>query len=315
MDSKAPLIRYDGADLDAPANVKKKVLMEGSFWPDGQVRVSGRDFTAMSTSGCYTRGEISCLSCHSMHAYEKPAHQLRRAMDGNQACYQCHKDHEAKLEAHTHHASGSAGSLCFNCHMPHTTYGLLKAIRSHTINSPSVRSSLDTGRPNACNLCHLDKSLGWTASKLSDWFRQPIPPMTDEQKTTSAALVGLLKGDAGQRSLFAWHFGWGPAQAVSGAQWMPRFLAESLVDPYSNVRYLAQRSLKTIPGFENLQYNYVSALTNRAEVRRRVLESWRGSTSSDDGNAFLRLNETALQEDYVQRLIQQRDNRRMELIE
>ncbi len=315
MEAKAPLLRYDGADLHAPANIKKRTLMEGSFWNDGQVRVSGRDFNALSTSGCYTRGEINCLSCHSMHNYENRTHQLTRGMDGNQACYQCHKQYEAKLTEHTRHPAGSSGSLCYNCHMPHTTYGLLKAIRSHTINSPSVRSTLETGRPNACNLCHLDKSLGWTATHLNEWFRQPAPALTDEQKTTSAGIVGLLKGDAGERSLFAWHMGWAPAQETSGSQWMPRFLAESLVDPYANVRYIAQRALKSVPGFRDLQYDYIAPLAQRAQARQHALELWNGRTNTTESGAILRQSDPLLQEDKVRALLQQRNNRRMELLE
>ena len=37
------------------------------WWEDGTVLAGGREFTAMSASGCYTRGKMSCLSCHSMH--------------------------------------------------------------------------------------------------------------------------------------------------------------------------------------------------------------------------------------------------------
>ena len=226
IESKAPLVRYDGANLDAPGNEKKRALMEGCFWNDGQVRVSGRDFSALAASGCYQRGEISCLSCHSMHQYQDTAHQLRPRMEGNQACLQCHTSYEAKLEQHTHHRATSTGSLCYNCHMPHTTYGLLKGIRSHTINSPSVKTSLATGRPNACNLCHLEKSLGWTAATLAGWYQQPVESMSEEQRNGSAAAAWLLKGDAGQRALAAWHFGWEPAQAASGRAWMGRLLAE-----------------------------------------------------------------------------------------
>ena len=51
--------------------------------------------------------------------------------------------------------------------MPFTTYGLLKTIRSHQISNPSVQATLETGRPNACNLCHLDKTLEWTANALT----------------------------------------------------------------------------------------------------------------------------------------------------
>ena len=54
--------------------------------------------------------------------------------------------------------------------MPHTTYGLVKAIRSHEISSPNVRESVTARRPNACNLCHLDKTLEWTNSHMHDWY-------------------------------------------------------------------------------------------------------------------------------------------------
>lgn len=307
IESKAPLMHYDGRDLNAPGNEKKRTLMEGSFWSDGQVRVSGRDFSAMVGSACYQRGELSCLSCHSMHSYQSPAHQLARGMEGNQACYQCHGDYAAKLEQHTHHRAGSSGSLCFSCHMPRTTYGLLTAIRSHTINSPTVQSSLDTGRPNACNLCHLDKSLGWTATKLHDWYRQPEPKLGDDQRELSAAVTWLLKGDAGQRSLIAWHMGWEDAKVASGADWMPRYLAEGLMDPYANVRYIVQRSLKTHAGHESLSYDYIGPAEKRAEVRSAVIKGQRPQSGITNG--------ALPSDDQIARLINQRDHRPMELIE
>ena len=38
-----------------------------------------------------------------------------------------------------------------------------ESIRSHQVSSPSVAESLPpVGRPNACNLCHLDRTLAWT---------------------------------------------------------------------------------------------------------------------------------------------------------
>jgi hypothetical protein len=312
IESKAPLVRYDGADLNAPGNEKKRALMEGCFWNDGQVRVSGRDFSALVGSGCYQRGEISCLSCHSMHRYQDRAHQLRTRMEGNQACVQCHTSYEAKLEEHTHHRATSTGSLCYNCHMPHTTYGLLKAIRSHTINSPNVRSSLATGRPNACNLCHLDKSLGWTAATLAEWYRHPVEPMSAEQTNLSAAVLWLLKGDAGQRAVVAWHFGWEPARTASGDAWMGRLLAEILVDPYSTVRYIAGRSLKGLPGFEEFSYDYISPADDRAKARGRALELWRaknGDVSSATRPA------AGLSDGQISDMLRLRDNRRMELLE
>jgi hypothetical protein len=98
-------------------------------------------------------------------------------------------------------------------------------------------------------LCHLDKSLDWTAIKLNAWYQQPKPALSPDQRDTSAALLWLLNGDAGQRSLIAWHFGWEPAQAASDHEWMPRYLAEGLIDPYSSVRYHLAAIVEDASGF------------------------------------------------------------------
>ena len=60
------------------------------FWSDGMVRVSGRDMSGMIESPCYQPGEMSCLTCHSMHGYEETADQLAPDMRTNAACTQCH---------------------------------------------------------------------------------------------------------------------------------------------------------------------------------------------------------------------------------
>ena len=83
--------------------------------------------------------------------------------------------------------------------MPHTTYGLLKAIRSHEIDSPSVQSTLSTGRPNACNLCHLNKSLAWTAEHLTSWYGESPVELSDDERTIAASVLWALRGDAAQR--------------------------------------------------------------------------------------------------------------------
>ncbi|MEW6273281.1 MAG: cytochrome c3 family protein, partial [Thermodesulfobacteriota bacterium] len=101
----------------------------------------------------------------SRGARDQPAQRPRAGAGG---CTQCHAElgAEARLVAHTRHAAGSPGSRCYNCHMPNTAYGLQKATRSHEITSPSVVESAEVGRPNACNLCHLDRTLAWTADEL-----------------------------------------------------------------------------------------------------------------------------------------------------
>ena len=286
----------------------KFIALSGFFWRDGMVRVSGREYNGLVETPCFQRGNMSCLSCHSMHRSD-PDDQLARGHEGNQACYQCHGDYVQKLAQHTHHATGSSGSLCYNCHMPHTTYGLLKAIRSHQITSPNVKSSLDTGRPNACNLCHLDQSLVWTAQHLITWYRQPVPTIEDDFKNTPASVVWILRGDAGQRALIAWHMGWEPAKQISGTNWLAPYLAETLDDSYSVVRYIGQRSLKRLPGYERLAYDYIAPAEQRARVKNDLLQSWNPDR--------LRAEERAkvLPPQQSSQLRQRRDNHPMELLE
>ncbi len=288
LESNAPLMRRHDYHLpDSPEARRLTATMEGSFWSDGQVRVSGREFNGMRDSGCFKRGELSCVSCHSMHKYADTDDQLATRMEGNVACFQCHSQYAAKLQEHTHHAPNSGGSLCYNCHMPHTSYGLLKAIRSHTINSPSVASSLKTGRPNACNLCHMDKSLGWAQEYLTTWYGSKQPSLSEDEKKVPASVLWLLRGDAGQRALVAWHMGWSEAHKASGSDWLVPYLAESLTDTYAVVRYIGQRSLKRLPAFQGLDYDYIGDAGGRARVREEVLR--KSSNPSIGPEAFARL--------------------------
>ena len=122
----------------------------------------------------------------------------------NKVRYLTHPGVRERLTAHTKHRAESTGSRCYNCHMPYTSYGLLRALRSHRISSPSVAASVETGRPNACNQCHLDKTLAWTADRLAEWYNISVPPLEDDDRTLPASMIWLLRGDAGQRALMAW---------------------------------------------------------------------------------------------------------------
>ncbi|HIG30361.1 MAG TPA: ammonia-forming cytochrome c nitrite reductase subunit c552 [Verrucomicrobiales bacterium] len=232
-------------------------FMHNWFWKDGMIRISGREFNGMIMSQCYKKGEISCLSCHSMHEYEDRDDQLKPTMRNNDACFQCHQDYRDSLDTHTHHLPNSSGSLCYNCHMPHTSYALLSAIRSHQITSPNLESSVLKGVPNACNLCHLDKTLAWTQGQMAERYGAHKVRLSREQQSISAALLWLLKGHAAQRVITAWHFGWKPALEASGNQWQAPFLAQLLNDSYGVVRYMAWKSLKNNPGFSDFQYDFL----------------------------------------------------------
>lgn len=314
LEAIAPLVTYEDPNLPGTPD-RKRAVMEGSFWPDGQVRVSGRDFNGLAASPCYQRGELSCLSCHAMHGYQDRAHQLAPRMESNAACLQCHPAIGTQLTAHTHHAPGSTGSLCYNCHMPHTSYGLLKAIRSHTITSPSARETIEAGRPNACNLCHLDRTIDWTANHLSAWYRQPRPPLSGEHTNLSAAVDLLLRGDAGQRAVVAWHFGWAPAREVSGEHWFAPILAPLLSDPYSVVRYVAQRSLRRLPGYATFNYDYLAPPAEREAARARARQQWPAPAPGTARPGTLLRPDGTVDDARLEHLLKQRNDRAMELLE
>ena len=310
--------------LGKPSRTPEEVKLDW-FWSDGMIRVSGREHNGLIDSPCYAHGigdrKLSCFSCHAMHSQENDPNllkewaddQLKPGMRENQACLQCHQDFEDNLAAHTRHADDSSGSLCYNCHMPHTTYGLLKAIRSHEVSSPSVSASLETGRPNACNQCHLDQTLEWTATHLRDWHDIPVPEIPDEHRRIAASIVWLLKGDAGQRALMAWSLGWAPARQASGEQWMPRYLASLLEDPYDPVRYIAHRSIRRLPGFEKFDFDFVGDDELLAEGASRARAQWeqqikKSATALPRAELLLRADGLA-DEAAIDRLIQERDNR------
>ncbi|HVY69566.1 MAG TPA: multiheme c-type cytochrome [Verrucomicrobiae bacterium] len=284
------------------------------YWPDGVARVSGRDYSGMIESACHQKGDLSCLSCHSMHKSD-PVNQVAARMETAEACFQCHKSLRDNVTTHTRHKSGSSGSDCYNCHMPHTTYGLLKAIRSHYIDAPKVKTTVETGRPNACNLCHLDKSLGWTAKQLTAWYGQPSVKLSDEEETVSAAVLMLLRGDAGQRALIAWAMGWEPALAASGSKWEAPFLGQLLADPYSANRYIAARSLRRLPGFAGMEYDFVGPEAGRTKARDQVLAKWQEDKPDRAGAEVLLSPAGRLQWEEFNRILLQRDDKSIDLQE
>lgn len=291
-----------------------------AYWADGTMRVGGREYLAMIASPCFEHRDpdrqMSCLSCHSMH-HADPNDQLAQSMDGNRACVQCHSSYSENIEQHTHHAPSSQGSQCYNCHMPHTSFALLKAMRTHRVVSPNVAASVEDGQPNGCNQCHLDKTLDWTAQFLNKWYDIPRPELTPDDRSISASVQWLLKGDAAQRAIAAWTFGWDAAKEASGDQWEPAILAQLLDDPYDVVRYVSFDSLRKSPGYENVDYDFIGSKEDRIRARRIVLEHWSHSSAEwrSDGLTSVLIDRTGLREEDVRRLQAQRNDRPVEFPE
>jgi hypothetical protein len=309
------------SDPDALASV---------FWSDGMVRVSGREYNGLIDSPCYQQATtpertMTCFSCHSMHKDQgtdrrdtrvwASSHQVSPGREGNGACLQCHQSIAAAESSHTRHRPGSSGASCYNCHMPYTSYGLLKGIRSHQISSPSVDVGVKTGRPNACNGCHLDRTLAWTAGYLESWYGISSQPLDEDQSSIAAGVLMATRGDAGQRALTAWAMGWAPAQAASGRSWLPAHLSGLLNDPYDAVRFIAYRSLRSVPEFETFGGDFLSPPARRQADAAAVLGTWRSRMAPRPEARLLIGPNGALDVAALQRLLALRDNRPVSLNE
>jgi predicted CXXCH cytochrome family protein len=300
---------------DEDARAASREIADGGYWKDGAIRVGGREFNALVKSPCYTKAsdparQVSCLSCHSMHDSD-PNDQLARQMDGDQACLQCHQPKQYAGTQHTHHEVGSSGSRCYNCHMPYTSYALLKGIRGHQVTVPSVNVSHRFQKPNACNQCHLDQTLAWTADKLEKWYDISSDPLDEDEKQIAASLLWITRGDAALRAITAWTYSWDAAREVSGDLWMAPVLAHTLDDPYAAVRYIAHSSLQKTGDFSQLGYDYVATDNHRQAARDQVLRHWSAVARPLDGELSQRcllLPSGRSNQDRLLELIKQRDD-------
>ena len=120
----------------------------------------------------YTR-RVTCFSCHDVHGTQNDAVLWKPA---NAICLDCHGPNAQNapraptVEAHTHHKSGSAGDACIACHMPKIEQTIADVnVRAHTFRFVSPAQAEALGMPNACSLCHIDKSSAWATATLKRW--------------------------------------------------------------------------------------------------------------------------------------------------
>lgn len=320
LEKSQPLLRplHPSPALERYAS-EDPLYLRNYFWADGTIRVSSRDQSGMIESRCTIDGKLWCGSCHSLHDSD-PVNLLAEGKATDAACTSCHPAIGGAVEAHTHHRAGSTGSRCVNCHMPYTVYGLLKGIRNHRIDSPRLTGKTGgSERPGACNLCHLDRSLGWTAQQLERWYHQPVPPnlasanpasapaatspasalpsptSSSGSSTTatnpsaaafgqsSAAVAWLLSGDAVLRAIAAWHFGWGPARGAADASAAVPYLVAALDDPYAAVRYVAGHALQAI--MAGSEFDYLAPPEVRRKAAAAILERWLARNPQTDDSA------------------------------
>jgi len=220
------------------------------FWSNGSPRLTAYEYQGILRSACFVRGEgpnrITCLSCHSMHDGD-PKGQITAENRTNKPCLSCHQQFEAEasLIKHTGHRADSEGSLCYNCHMPRVVYGVMSIHPTHEITIPDPGATISGPVPNACNQCHLDRSVNWVVDQSKRLWPSRFAQTNRSQEPQFDMPEGprsLLAGDALTRALAAEAMGGGgPAHPDPG--WASAWLVEALRDDYPIVRFFAANGL------------------------------------------------------------------------
>ena len=174
---------------------------QGEFWPDGRPNRFNRP-QALTLSGCFQAGAVTCTSCHVAHGPTSNDFSLKvdvhRGRDGDELCTQCHSEAKDRgpqakasfagpgLARHTFHYPESEGSRCINCHMSDVNWRLLTRRRDHTFQPPVPENTARFGIPNACTTCHDDRAPEWAAEQMNSWWGN------EERRSASVTLADTM---------------------------------------------------------------------------------------------------------------------------
>jgi predicted CXXCH cytochrome family protein len=225
------------------------------FWSDGTPRLTAYEYQGLLQSPCYQRGDLTCTSCHGMHEGD-PRGQLREAKRGAAMCTDCHRELQASAAQVKHARHGASPPSCTACHMPPIVYGVLSTHPSHRIEVPDPARAEGHARPDACTLCHTDRTRRWAILERARLFAdEPVgPPVGQAQRDAppeppwSEVERALFAGDPIERSVAAQALG----QRLSSHDEARRARASALLlealehDPYPVVRRFAARSLSRL---------------------------------------------------------------------
>lgn len=138
------------------------LLEPGLYHADGQIDGEVYELGSFLQSRMAAAG-VTCSDCHEPHGA-----QLRA--EGNALCAQCHLVSEYDRVEHHRHQPGTAGAACVSCHMRTATYMVVDARRDHSFRVPRPDLSAELASPNACNDCHRDRTSGWAAARVAEWY-------------------------------------------------------------------------------------------------------------------------------------------------
>jgi hypothetical protein len=213
-----------------------------ALFADGHAKCNSREAIDFYGGACASK--MTCIHCHEPHtagspeaAATNPAHLA--------ACLGCHPRYANPTEAAAHTRHSAARVDCLDCHMPRQTLGLDALVRTHRVSVPVSEETASAGLANACNLCHLDKSLRWTLDELErGWGRRLAPQAgwagaADLDRPAGEVWLGssdpALRGIAGQSY----------ARSPLGKAALPQ-LIRALNDPEPVNRIFGCRAVQTV---------------------------------------------------------------------
>jgi Doubled CXXCH motif (Paired_CXXCH_1)/Cytochrome c554 and c-prime len=235
------------APLWRDTTLRGEPAFEPRFWADGTPRLTAYEYQGVLQSPCAQRGPLGCLSCHGMHEGD-PRGQLRPDKLGAAQCTQCHAElaGTGAQRAHARHPAPGALPECSDCHMPRVVYGVLDVHPSHRIELPDPARDAAAQRPDACTLCHVERTRAWAIRQRDKlWPRAGAahaPATPPESAAWSEVETQLFAGDPVERALAAHALRRVPAG--KDRRQAALLLEVMLQDPYPAVRHLAWRSLR-----------------------------------------------------------------------
>ncbi len=187
---------------------------------------------------------IKCTDCHDPHRADSRADEGRAVA----ACTHCHDALAEPAAAAAHAGTGHGSVSCLDCHMPRMVMGIDRMVRTHRISSPTDPAVLGEGGPNACNLCHLDRSIAWTAEELARGWEVRLPIARWELSyrpglDTPVGEVWLASAQPAFRLLAEHAY----ARSPLGKAALPR-LYDGLADPLAYVRTWSLFAIEDILG-------------------------------------------------------------------
>ncbi|MEM7384111.1 MAG: multiheme c-type cytochrome [Verrucomicrobiota bacterium] len=265
----------------------------------GMATWNSTEFTDARRGHCYDPPKaeahgmksLTCVSCHNPHETIGRRWKKDPARDRHN-CVKCHTKYENETiaMAHTRHPVGSSGSDCMNCHMPKINEGMGDMVRTHTIFKPTNVKMLEANQPNACNMCHVEKSIDWTLQHFSEWYglNSSNTPSTgattaSRERTYSASAIATNYPNRGQSAALGWLSSAHTGTRMVGtdvllkarAEWALADLIPILDDPYMEVRQFTVQRLRDYFDINTDDFGYKLYMTEeeREEPIQRMMEA------------------------------------------